>query len=235
MNEGPSFPPLLTGQQTAPGQDPFVRAVAQAALGTDAGLVCWSPDTAKLQAAVVFAPEEPLADAITVTFAVALGLGDAIGALAPPEVAVHYVWPRGIKINGANCGFLRVSASSKEPSETPDWLVVRIEMPFINDAANPGSTPDQTCLIEEGCGEITPEQLLESWSRHMLTWINRRDQDGLAPLHAEWRSRCWGMGEPLPETAEIGSGTFMGLDERAGMLVKRDNDTLLVPLTEALE
>lgn len=235
MNEGPTFPPLLTGEQTAPGQDPFMRAVSQAALGTDAGLICWAPDSGSLRAAVVFAPEEPLAEAITVVFAVALGLGDALGALAPPEVAVHYVWPRGMKVNGADCGSLRASASTAEPSEIPDWLVVGIEMPFFVKLDDPGATPDQTSLIEEGCGEITPERLLESWSRHMLTWINRREQDGFAPLHAEWRSRCWGMGEELPEAFSLATGTFMGLDERAGMLVKQGNQTKLLPLTEILE
>ena len=229
MSETPVFPPLLSGHQVASGQDPFAKAIAQAAMGCDAGLIVWAPGP-DLSAAVVFAPEEPLEQAITALFAVALGLGDALGALAPPEVAVHYVWPGGLKVNGADCGSLRVTAASTEAAATPDWLVIGVHMPFAPDSTDPGLMPDRTCLMQEGCGEITPLRLLESWSRHMLTWINRREGEGLAPLHAEWRSRAWGLGEDL-----AAGGTFVGLDERGGRLVKTGETTRLDPLTTCLE
>ncbi|MEL6479685.1 MAG: biotin/lipoate--protein ligase family protein, partial [Pseudomonadota bacterium] len=85
MSGAPLFPPLLTGEEVPGGQDPFSKAVAQAAIGCESGLICWHCAEDRLDAAVVFAPEEPLADAMTVVFAVTLGLGDALGALAPPE------------------------------------------------------------------------------------------------------------------------------------------------------
>ncbi|MBY8977252.1 DUF4444 domain-containing protein [Rhodobacteraceae bacterium NNCM2] len=235
MSETPTFPPLLIGEETRPEQQPFNKAIAAASLGTDAGLICWQRRDDRLEAAIVFAPEEPLADAMTVVLAVALGLGDALGALAPPEVAIHYVWPNGFKVNGADCGRLRAAASTTDPDALPDWLVVGVEVPFRFDDDEPGRNPQKTCLIEEGCGEVTPHRLLESWSRHMLTWINRREHDGISPLHAEWRSRAWGIGEPLDEGAAYGPGNFMGLDERAGMLVKNGDTTRIVPLTEMLE
>ena len=94
-----------------------------------------------------------------------------------------------------------------------------------------GENPDRTCLFHEGCADVTPLRLLESWSRHTLVWINRWLDDGLAPLHAAWRERAWEMGEPLPD----GSGTFMGLDEDGGMLVKTDQTTSIRPLTDILD
>ncbi len=235
MTGDPTFPPLLTGEETAPGQDPFAKAISAASLGTDAGLLCWSRREDQLAAAVVFAPEEPLSDAITVILAVALGLGDALGALAPPEVAVHYVWPGGFRVNGATCGSIRAAASTRDVTQAPDWLVVAVTIPYSLDQGEPGRTPESTALIEEGCAEVTPMRLLESWSRHMLTWINRRETDGIVPLHAEWRSRAWGIGEELPADDRYAPGLFMGLDERAGMLVKDGAATRLVPLTEILE
>lgn len=235
MSADPSFPPLLTGEETGAGQDPFSKAIAAASLGTDAGLLCWSRREDQLVAAVVFAPEEPLADAITVILAVALGLGDALGALAPPEVAVHYVWPGGFRVNGAQCGSIRAAASTRDPDQIPDWLVAGITIPYRVDEDEPGRTPEQTALVEEGCADVTSMRLLESWSRHMLTWVNRREHDGLAPLHAEWRSRAWGMGEELPSQDRFAPGLFMGLDERAGMLIKDAAATRLYPLTEILE
>ncbi len=239
-DETPSFPPLLKGEETLPGMDPFAKAVASAALGTDPGLVCWARDATALRAALVLAPEAPLERAIGITFAVALGLGDALGALAPPEVAVHYVWPGTFKVNGADCGSMRAAASTSEPAAVPDWLVIGIEIPYLRPPSGPGADdepgrrPDQTCLSEEGCIEVTPLMLLESWSRHTLVWINRWLDDGFQPLHAAWRERAWEMGEDLPDDSS-GGGTFMGLDELGGMLVKTGTTTEIRPLTAMLE
>jgi len=229
--EAPSFPPLLKGEETVHAMDPFAKAVASAALGTDPGLVCWADDKSALRAALVLAPEAPLERAVGIAFAVALGLGDALGALAPPEVAVHYVWPGGFKINGADCGAMRVAASTSDPKAEPDWLVIGLEIPYLpSSKTEPGSRPDQTSLIEEGCIDVTPLKLLESWSRHTLVWINRWLDDGFQPVHAAWRERAWGMGEELAD-----GDLFMGIDELGGMLTKTPHSTELRPLTAILD
>lgn len=239
-DETPTFPPLLKGEETLHGIDPFAQAVATATLGTDPGLICWARDESALRAALVLTPEAPLECAIGITFAVALGFGDALGALAPPEVAVHYAWPNGFKVNGADCGAMRVAASDSKPKAEPDWLVIGIEIPYLppsNDSTaeiEPGKRPDQTSLIEEGCIDVTPLKLLESGSRHTLVWINRWLDDGFQPLHAAWCERAWGIGEELPPDSS-GGGTFMGLDELGGMLVKTARRTELRPLTTMLE
>jgi len=211
--------------------DPFAKAVASAALGTDPGLICWARDAAALRAALVLAPEAALERAVGVVFAVANGLGDALGALAPPEVAVHNVWPFGIKVNGGDCGRLRAAASTGDPSTEPDWLVIGVEVPYLRDGDDdPGLRPEATCLADEGCIDVTPMLLLESWSRHSLVWINRWLDDGFRPVHEAWRGRAWGLGEPLPD-----GGLFVGLDELGGMLVRTPRTTELRPLTAMLE
>lgn len=230
---GPTFPPLLRGEEAPHGIDPMLRAVSVAALGTDPGLIVWQADADRLSAAVVLAPEQPLERAMGAAFAVALGLGDALGALAPPEVAVHYDWPGGFRVNGARCGRMRAQASTADPAAEPDWLVIGIEIPFLPPpelADAPGLVPDETSLANEGCLEITPIQLLESWSRHMLVWLNRLESEGFAGLHAAWRERAWRIGEALED-----GGTFVGLDEFGGQLIRRTATTELRPLTAMLE
>jgi BirA family biotin operon repressor/biotin-[acetyl-CoA-carboxylase] ligase len=237
LTDTPTFPPLLRGEETPPGTDPFAKAVASAALGTDPGLICWTRDEATLRAALVLAPEAPLAQAVGIAFAVSLGMGDALGALSPAEIPVNYVWPGGFKLNGADCGVMRLAATTNDPQAEPDWLVIGVEIPYLppsddpSSGIEPGFDPDRTSLVEEGCLEVTPLKLLESWSRHTLTWINRWLDDGFQPLHAAWLERAWGVGEELPD----GSGTFMGLDERGGMLVRTSKTTELRPLTAMLE
>ncbi len=226
----PTFPPLMSGQAVSGNIDPFEKACAMAALGCDAGLIVHNITANRLMAAMVMAPEVPLENAMAMLPACGVGFQNALGALAPPEVAVHHVWPGAFKVNGADCGALRAAASTHDPAVEPDWLVVGIEIPFLPTGEG-GEDPTKTCLFNEGCAEITPQQLLESWSRHMLVWINRWLDEGLAPLHSAWRERAWEIGEALPD----GSGTFMGLDEMGGMLVKSDDATTVRPLTNLLD
>ena len=229
----PSFPPLLRGEEAA---DPFAKAVSRALTGADPGLVTWARRADALHAAIILAPEQPLERAIGVFLCAPVAIGDALGALAPPEVAVHHDWPGGIRVNGAKCGRVRAAASTADPAEVPDWLVLGLEIPFLPPSDREGGeTPDETCLYAEGCGDVMPLPLLESWSRHLLVWINRFMDEGIAPVHAAWRIRAWKTGEPLEDGSPWGPGVFMGLDEHGGMLVKRDDATVLRPLTEALE
>ncbi|MFK8035007.1 MAG: DUF4444 domain-containing protein [Hyphomicrobiales bacterium] len=229
----PSFPPMFRGEALRADMDPFAKAVSSSMRGIDPGLIVWSEDTTSARAALVLAPEEPLERAIAVVFAATLGLSDSLGALAPPEVAVHFVWPDRIKINGALCGHVKAAASTSTPGEEPNWLVVGIDVPLLPVRDNePGSTPDQTTLAEEGCSEITVAELLSSWSRHTLVWLNRYMDDGMGPLHGAWRDKCDTIGEVLEAPH---AGVFMGLDELGGMLLKEASGTHSIPLTQILE
>ncbi|GAA6161002.1 hypothetical protein NBRC116589_31760 [Ruegeria sp. HU-ET01832] len=225
----PVFPPLLVGHPVQGGQDPFQRAQAMAALGCDAGTVVYNIQADRLRVAIVFAPEVPLQDAMAMLPLCAVGFQNALGALAPPEVAVHLDWDGPICVNGAKCGMFQVAASSTAPEEEPDWLIVGWELALLQTSDAPGENPDITALYDEGCAEVSPTQMVESWSRHMLTWLNRWQEDGNAPLHAEWMGLLRGVGEPFD------TGVFLGADERFGMLIRDGAETTLRPLTDLLE
>lgn len=227
------FPPLFQGTPLEGAADPFDKAIALAIAGTDPGTVVYNLSGNTLRASLILAPEVPLEQAMTMLPVCGLGFQAALGALAPPEVAVHLEWHGGIRVNGAACGRFRVRASGTDPSATPDWLVIGLELDFESPEGNPGEDPDKTYLIEEGCGEITREQLLESWVRHTLYWINRWLDEGSRPVHADWR----GLAQNLGEEIETGgrSGTFVGVDEYFGMLLRTGDETMLIPLTTRLE
>ena len=233
---GPLFPPLLSGEAT--DADPLAVAVARAEAGTDAGLIVHRIRPDHLKAALVLAPEVALADAMAMVIAAANGFGDAFGALAPSEVAAHFDWPGGFRINGARCGGLRAAASANDPDAVPDWLVIAIDVPFFRDADyEPGDAPEETTLWEEGCAEIEPRRLLESWSRHLLVAINAWEDGGLRPLHADWCGRAFHLGKEVDFT--LGGvryeGQFTGLDEKGGMVLKSADGSRILPLTLMLE
>ena len=229
----PSFPPLFSGLAVESQVDPFDKACAEAARGCDAGLVVHDLGANTLRAALVFAPDVQLADAMAILPLCGVGFQNALGALGPPEVAVHLEWTGGLRINGATCGTLRVAASSADPTAEPDWMVIGLELPLwpANDA--PGETPDQTALYSEGCADVNAMELLESWVKHTLVGINTWTEDGVKSLHKDWRGLSYGIGEDI--SIDKFSGTFLGVDEQFGMLIRAGKTTHLVPLTYLLE
>lgn len=227
------FPPLFRGEPLSGPADPFDRAIALAIAGTDAGTVVYNPGGPTLRASLIFTPEKPLEEAMAALPVCGLGLQAALGALAPPEVAVHLDWDGRVKVNGATCGRLRAKASSVLPDAEPDWLVIGLELGMTSPMENPGETPDRTCLLEEGCADITAPDLLEAWVRHSLYWINRWLEDGPRPIHDDWRALVPNIGEPVEIDGQ--SGTFVGVDENFGMLIRNGEDTALVPLSSRLE
>ncbi|QIE46514.1 DUF4444 domain-containing protein [Pseudohalocynthiibacter aestuariivivens] len=229
----PKFPPLFSGLAVEGQIEPFEKACAEAARGCDAGLVVYKIGANALQAALVFAPDVPLADAMAILPLCGVGFQNALGALAPPEVAVHLEWGGGVRINGATCGRLRAAASTDDPTAEPDWLIVGLELPLWPDSDDPGNTPDQTALYAEGCADVNPANLLESWVKHTLVGINGWLDDGPAPLHQEWRRLAHGIGENIAMNNFV--GTYLGIDERFGMLLRDAKTTHLIPLTQVLE
>jgi biotin-(acetyl-CoA carboxylase) ligase len=228
-----SFPPLMAGQAVTGQEDPFETACAMAALGCDAGTVVYNLQADRLRAAIVFAPEVMLEEALAMLPLCGVGFQNALGALAPPEVAVHLTWAGGIKVNGAKCGGFSIATSDKTPEAQPDWLVVGLGLPLLLTGQEPGTSPDATALHEEGCADVDPGELVESWARHVLNWIARWEEGGKRALHDEWRGLADGIGEPVQVLGE--TGTFVGVDERFGMLLRDETGTRLIPLSRLLE
>lgn len=226
-----TLPPAMSAE-AVPGA-PYEVAQSKAILGCDAGLVVHHITASALDAALVLAPEVPLRKAAAMLPLCGVGFQNALGALAPPEVAVHLTWQGGIKVNGAACGQLRLAASTTEPDAQPDWLVIGLHVPLLPESEETGLTPDQTALMVEGCADIDPGLLLEAWARHTLNWIARWEAEGSKPLHAEWRGLVQEQGEDI--TLLDQSGTFLGTDEDFGLLLRQGSDTRLIPLTDLLE
>ena len=230
MND-PQFPPLFTGQD-AQGADPFTLACREAETGCDAGLVIYDLAHDMLRAAIVFAPDVSLAQAVAMLPVCGIGFQNALGALAPPEVGVHLGWDGAIYVNGGQCGALRMAAPGK-PEDEPDWLVIDLTLALWPKSDETGLTPDETALYAEGCAEVDAISLLEAWVRHTLVGINTWVDDGVANVHREWSGLLHGTDGEI--TAGEQTGQYTGLDENFGILLKTGSKTVLVPLTTTLK
>jgi biotin-(acetyl-CoA carboxylase) ligase len=226
----PSFPPLFAGQDSE-GDDPFTRACTTAEAGCDAGLVVYDLAPDMLRAAIIFAPDVPLSQAAVMLPICGVGFQNALGALAPPEVGVHLGWNGTIYVNGGRCGSLQMAAQGL-PQDEPDWLVIALTLSLWPPSEDTGLTPDETALYAEGCAEVDAVTLLESWVRHTLVGINAWADTGTAQLHREWTGLAHGLDGEVTFAGQ--TGTYTGLDENLGLLLKVDDTIRLVPLTEIL-
>lgn len=232
MTTGPAFPPLMQGLNAA-GADPLEAAVAAARDGVEAGTILYDLRPDRLRAAIVLAPEVAVEEAAAMLPLTGVALQNALGALGPSELPVHLQWDGPVRVNGGLCGEVQGRVASCEAGREPAWLVTGFELVIDRGGAAPGETPDLTDLRAEGCGDLDAAALLESWSRHLLNWINRWEDEGMAPLHREWSGLVHGLGTDV--TVQGREGRFLGLDERLGLLLKSNGETMLLPLTLLLE
>jgi biotin-(acetyl-CoA carboxylase) ligase len=220
--EDPQFPPLLKGHAVKAPAKPLAHACRLARLRRlDAGDLVWSRSTARAEFAVVLEPEVALERALQMGPLMLVALGDCIGALAPPKVAVHYRWPGELLLNGAVAGGVRLAAPRGPAGEIPAWLVVGAEL----DIAAPReerSEWSRTSLGEEAGEEITRTVILQSLAAHFLTWLNIWTDDGFRPVHDQWLFRAEGREAPIAiaHAGETLEGQVLGLDESAGLLVR---------------
>lgn len=221
----PIFPPLLAGMPVKAPDQPFARACAEADAGrAGAGDVFWARATNRLDVAIVLEPDVCLQQAMQMQFAAMVAFGDALGAVAPPEVGVYYRWPGDILVNGARVGAVRVALpQDAREGAVPRWLVVGIIVTIRHDVAvtDPGLDSENTTLEEEGCGEITRTELVDSFCRHFLLWVHIWEEEGFRQISEAWVERARKLGDGA-STCGV-SGKLLGLDESGNLLVKPEN------------
>jgi biotin-(acetyl-CoA carboxylase) ligase len=150
-----------------------------------------------------------------------VALGDCLGSLCPPKVAIQYRWPRGILLNGAMAGEVRIAAARVPAVEIPAWLVVGAEL----DIAAPREDRQEwskTSLSEEAGSEITRTDILHSLAAHFLTRLHTWQDEGFRPVHDEWLFRAEGREAPIAVAhgGERVEGQILGLDESANLLLR---------------
>ena len=115
----------------------------------------------------MFAPDIKLSKSLAMLPLCGVGFQNALGALAPPEVAVRLEWNGQIRVNAAEGGMHSVSVSDPDPDASPDWVVIGLCIPLWTENDAPGNTADAKSLFEEGCAEVDPVRLLESLAHNI--------------------------------------------------------------------
>lgn len=232
----PTFPPLLSGYGLAVGRDPFENACVKAKKGeAGAGDLFWSEITECLRFALVLEPDVSRARCGEMVYTAMVAFGDAAGALIPPEVAISYQWPNVIQMNDGQIGSVDLSVGGDDDEE-PAWMVVGLDVRLAPNFAdmNPGENYHVTTFWDEGCGDITRTDLLESVARHLVNAIHTWSEDGFKPIHEQWLGR---LNKDARLSRELASQDtkFVGLDEVGNGLLSVQGTTTSRSVIDALE
>src|SRR5436190_24278785 len=134
----PVLPPLYTAIRLSAQLGSPRAALLHKAGNLPEGTLLWSDANGRLAPPLLLDSETSFQECAPVALVAVVALGDAIGALAPPVVAVTNAWPDRIEVNGALVGgaalhalpgarlllegeVLGSSAAEYEPGEKPKF------------------------------------------------------------------------------------------------------------------
>ena len=227
-NDPPLLPPILTPIPVVNGIDVFAKAIAVAGK-SETGTVLYSENPEYVEVAIILSPEIPKIKCNQMLYIMMVASGDAIGALAPPEVAVTYAFPGFIFLNRGEAGLVKVEiAPSNDDQSIPDWMVVGLKLRLNNDIEiNENEiNADVTSLADEGGGYVSRTRAIESLSRHFLAWVSQWEDEGFKPVTEVWNNR---REETKVVTLKSGQEvSWVGLDENGLAIVKSNAQELFL-------
>ncbi len=234
MIENARLPPIYRLLPLGADEDPMARARTLASQGEDpATILCIDSET-RFDCAVILHPGIPLAESKLVLYVGMLGLGDAMGSVLPAGIDITYRWPNRID---ANVGIVAEIQLGLPPDPLEGlgspWLVLGVTV-AVSGSLDEGDsgTRFETTLRDEGAADVTPRQLLESFSRHFLSWINIWQNDGYSPVRAMWLRHSAEQGKNIEIFAgdRKFQGIFETIDDDGALLLTHEEATIRVPL-----
>lgn len=183
----------------------------------------WLSEPGNLHCAIVLRPEEPIAVAGQVDYVAAVSLATAIAGLVTPMTELRYRWPNDLLLNN-----LKVAGILLDPCVVNNGNVESLVLGVnVNVKSHPPELDDSAANMHaDGFSKSTDAELLESFSRNFLSWINRWAEEGFGPIAKAWIQRANGMGQPieLQLANEVVSGRFEELDSAGALVVKLADD-----------
>lgn len=179
----------------------------------------WYSPRGNLSFTLILRPDCPAIEAAQISFLAAVALGEAIGTVSPP-VEVTYKWPNDVLLQGSKvAGILLESRAASE--ERLAYLLLGCGVNVAHFPQDPELKA--TSMHFEGVPKsVTPEELLEAFSRHFLSRVSRWVEDGFEPIRRAWLRHAAGLGEEilvrLPH--EVLKGRFRDLDQEGYLLLE---------------
>ena len=179
----------------------------------------WLSPPGNLYLSLVLRPDGAPARAAQLGFVAAVGLGDALAAVAGPALKLRYKWPNDLIANGKKLAGILLE-SENAASDRVDFVVVGIG---VNLVSAPVDTEfPATSLASEGIAGITPLAVLEAFARDFEIWVRRWHAGGFAAVREAWLARASGLGEKVRVRLERSTlcGRFLDLDADGALVLE---------------
>jgi biotin-(acetyl-CoA carboxylase) ligase len=222
----PAFQPVALREH----QDAFREAIALAP-EHGAGTLTWVRRFDSVEFALVLEPEEPLVSARRALYAAMSAVGDALLNYSPPEKPLDFSWPGTILFDGGIIGGARLAWPGEADENLPaDWLVVgfmiRTVLPLKSGSGHvlDVTARQGTSLEAEGFDMLDQAELIASFARHFLVYLDLWQEKGFVPVGQNYLGR-------LPEE----KGVKRGIDTNGDLLVRRLPDIKVVERQSLIE
>ena len=208
----PPLPSVFAPVRLHDGADVLADAARLAPL-EGAGTLVWSGGAERCAAAVVLEPDRPLGPARLAFLVAANALGDALSALAPPELPVRWRWPGTLAVNIGTIGTLRLAWPENTTEDAiPDWLAVGFDLRLAWPAGTiPGDHPGETALLEEGFDGLIAPDLVGGWALHLMANMDEWQARGARRVAENYLARLEDL-SGMP-------GVKRGIDPNSGALL----------------
>jgi biotin-(acetyl-CoA carboxylase) ligase len=236
MSEPLALPPLYVDCPLAVDSDVMAIAKQFAIAGTEGGSFFHARSRGKLAMALVLAPEKNLLEALSVAYPLQLALGDALGACLPPQVAVHFLWPDRLLLNGAQFGKMKFLAPESDLLQVPSWLVAGLALQVAGEAKGEGPLL-HTSLEAENLATTDLNGLQESFARYFLKWLHDWEAGGIQVLAPHYLARIHAPDTPqeFPSAEGILSGQVQSIAADGALMINVGNQTRDLPLAVLLQ
>jgi biotin-(acetyl-CoA carboxylase) ligase len=163
--------------------------------------------------AVVLEPDEPLAIAHRVFYAGMCALADTLAAHAPPEKPIAFVWPDAILVDGGLVGGGQLAWFEGPENQPPQWMVFGAMIRTVA-MSDDGLQLPGAALEDEGFDGLESGALAESFTRHLMTAVDRWQERGFDAIANDYLARV------TPE-----KGRDLRLAENGDLLIRRAKET----------
>jgi biotin-(acetyl-CoA carboxylase) ligase len=236
MSEPLALPPLYVDCPLAADSDVMAIAKQFAIAGTEGGSFFHARSHGQLAMALVLAPEKKLLEALSVAYPLQLALGDALGACLPPQVAVHFLWPDRLLLNGAQFGKMTFLAPESDLLQVPSWLVAGLALQVAGEAKGEGPLL-HTSLEAENLANTDLKDLQESFARYFLKWLHDWEDGGVASLAPHYLARHYDPDKPQEFRVDDGlvTGRIQTIAPDGGLILDLGEKIQVLPLTVLLQ
>ena len=179
----------------------------------------WMSPRGNLYASLILRPDCSGGRAAQLGFVTALSLGDALRVKLPATDSLSYKWPNDVLMHGRKLAGILLESDTGTGGELA-FVVIGVGVNLVS--FPPETDFPATSLSDQGLDPPSPSVLLEEFTIHFRSWLQRWRTAGFAPVRLAWLAGATPLGELIRARLENGTlcGRFVDIDHDGALLLE---------------